>query len=168
MNKNPSSRRKPGPIRSQRNPVSGLRRMIADTFTIAWIPAFAGMTMIVLLSSFAFAGSLPQDRLLNPVLESRAENLFSQLRCLVCQNETIADSDARIAHDLRLLVRTRLTAGDTDTQIMDYIHSRYGDFVLMKPPLKPSTWLLWFGPFIILLAGIATIFHILRRQKGPS
>ncbi|MGZ9109262.1 MAG: cytochrome c-type biogenesis protein [Micavibrio sp.] len=121
---------------------------------------------LLLLSAPAFAGSLPQERLENPALESRAEHLFSQLRCLVCQNQTIVDSDARIAHDLRLLVRTRLQQGDSDREILDYIHSRYGDFVLMKPPFTPATWALWLGPGVILLLGGFVVLIILRRQKG--
>ena len=116
----------------------------------------------------AIASSLPGDRLADPVLEQQAQHLFSQLRCLVCQNQTIADSDARIAQDLRLLVRTRLQSGESEQEILDYIHSRYGDFVLMAPPVKPLTWGLWFGPLIILIAGGLAVARILRRQgKAP-
>jgi len=120
---------------------------------------------LLLLATPVFAGSLPHERLENPALEARAAHLFSQLRCLVCQNQTIVDSDARIAHDLRLLVRTRLQQGDSDTEILDYIHSRYGDFVLMKPPFTPATWALWLGPGLILLLGGFVVLLILRRQK---
>lgn len=121
--------------------------------------------ILCLLPTFAFAGSLPSEKLKNPALETRAVSIFTQLRCLVCQNETIADSDARIAKDLRLLVRTRLTKGETDQQILDFVHSRYGDFVLMKPPLNPHTWALWFSPMMILLIGIMIVVGILHRQK---
>lgn len=125
--------------------------------------------LLLLFSVPAFAGSLPQERLPDPTLEARAEHLFSQLRCLVCQNQTIADSDARIAHDLRLLVRTRLQQGDDDAAILDYIHSRYGDFVLMKPPLTPATWALWAGPGIVLLLGGFMVLAIIRKQnRGPA
>ncbi len=124
--------------------------------------------LLIIFSAPAFAGSLPQDRLADPALEARATHLFLQLRCLVCQNQTIADSDARIAHDLRLLVRTRLQAGDSDAAILDYIHSRYGDYVLMKPPFNPATWGLWMGPGIVLLLGGAVVFLILRRQRGGA
>lgn len=124
--------------------------------------------VFLLLTAPAFAGSLPQDRLSDPTLEARATHLFLQLRCLVCQNQTIADSDARIAHDLRLLVRTRLQAGDSDAAILDYIHSRYGDYVLMKPPFSPATWGLWMGPGIVLLLGGATVLLILRKQRRDA
>lgn len=126
------------------------------------------MTLCI-LSTTAFAGGLPQERLADPALETRAQHLFTELRCLVCQNQTISDSDARIAHDLRLLVRTRLQDGESDAAILDYIHSRYGDFVLMRPPVRASTWGLWFGPAIILVLGGAAVFQIMRRAKhGPQ
>lgn len=121
--------------------------------------------ILCLIPTLAFAGSLPSERLKDPALESRAGTIFTQLRCLVCQNETIADSDARIARDLRLLVRTRLKKGESDQQILDFIHGRYGDFVLMKPPLKTSTWALWFSPLMLLLIGIMIVAGILHRQK---
>ncbi|HEY8190485.1 MAG TPA: cytochrome c-type biogenesis protein [Micavibrio sp.] len=120
------------------------------------------------LPAFAIAGSLPRDRLTDPVLEQHAQHLFTQLRCLVCQNQTIADSDARIAQDLRLMVRTRLAAGESEQAILDFIHSRYGDFVLMSPPVRPLTWGLWFGPFIILAGGGVAVAMILRSQKRPN
>jgi cytochrome c-type biogenesis protein CcmH len=113
----------------------------------------------------AIANALPRDRLADPVLEQHAQHLFTQLRCLVCQNQTIADSDARIAQDLRLMVRSRLKAGESEQAILDFIHSRYGDFVLMSPPVRPLTWGLWFGPFIILAGGGAAVVMILCRQK---
>jgi cytochrome c-type biogenesis protein CcmH len=91
--------------------------------------------------------------------------LFTELRCLVCQNQTISDSDARIAHDLRLLVRTRLQDGESDASILEYIHSRYGDFVLMRPPVRAGTWGLWFGPVLVLILGGAAVFQIMRRAR---
>lgn len=125
------------------------------------------LIIILTLPALALAGPMPQDRLSDPALESRAQYLFTQLRCLVCQNQTIADSDARIASDLRLLVRTRLDRGDSDQAILDYIHSRYGDFVLMRPPVTPATWGLWFAPVILLLLGGGISFAVLRRgQRG--
>ncbi len=126
------------------------------------------LLVLCLISAPAFAGGLPQDRLPDPALELRAQHLFTQLRCLVCQNQTIADSDARIAHDLRLLVRTRLQNGDPDADILDYVHSRYGDFVLMRPPLRMKTWGLWFGPFVILLMGGMSVFLIARRARATQ
>lgn len=120
--------------------------------------------LLAVLPFTALAASLPSEKLHNSAEEARAEGIFVQLRCLVCQNETIADSEARIAHDLRQMVRERIAAGDSDTQILDYVHSRYGDFVLMRPPVKPSTLGLWFGPAIILILGGALVIAVVRRQ----
>jgi cytochrome c-type biogenesis protein CcmH len=97
---------------------------------------------------------LPDERLADPALEARARTLGQELRCLVCQNQSIDDSNADLAHDLRVLVRERLTAGDSDPQVLAYLTSRYGDYVLLRPPIKPATLLLWFGPPLLLLAGI--------------
>ena len=94
-----------------------------------------------------------------------AEELYEELRCLVCQNQSIDDSDAILARDLRILVRERLTAGDTDTQVTDYIVSRYSDFVLLKPPLKIGTLVLWLGPFIIITIGLTAGIIFYRRQR---
>src|SRR3546814_6727246 len=88
-----------------------------------------------------------------PVLEQRARDLSAEIRCVVCQNESIDSSNAEIARELRLLVRERLVAGNSDQQVLDYLVARYGDFVLLRPPMKPATYLLWFGPFLILLIG---------------
>jgi cytochrome c-type biogenesis protein CcmH len=125
------------------------------------------LTLLILafVSGAAFSGGLPHERLANPALENRAQILFTELRCLVCQNQTITDSDARIAHDLRLLVRTRLQQGESDAAILDYIHSRYGDFVLMRPPVRATTWALWFGPVLILFIGGIAVFQIMRRAR---
>lgn len=131
---------------------------------IFFLPLCTLIISLIIMTS-AFAGSLPGERLHNPALESRAEHIFTQLRCLVCQNETIADSDARIARDLRLLVRTRLKKGDSDQEIIDFVHGRYGDYVLMKPPLQKSTLALWFSPLMILIIGIMTVAGILHRQR---
>ena len=96
----------------------------------------------------------PGEQLKNPALEARARAISSELRCLVCQNETIDESNASLAHDIRILLRERLTAGDTDEQAVKAIVNRYGDFVLLDPPVKPATYVLWFGPLAILLAGL--------------
>jgi cytochrome c-type biogenesis protein CcmH len=131
--------------------------MIRSTLLSAFI--------LLSLSGLAMAGGMPHDRLSDPALETRAQHLFTELRCLVCQNQTIADSDARIAHDLRLLVRTRLQDGESDAAILEYIHSRYGDFVLMRPPVRAGTWGLWFGPVLILILGGASVIQIMRRAR---
>lgn len=96
----------------------------------------------------------PNEVLADPALEKRARNLSAGLRCLVCQNQSIDDSDAPLAGDLRRVVRERLMAKDTDAQVMDYVVARYGDFVLLKPPFKPSTLILWLTPLAVLLGGI--------------
>ncbi len=106
----------------------------------------------------------PGERLDDPVLEARARDISKGLRCLVCQNQSIDDSDAGLARDLRVLVRERLTAGETDRQVIAFVTARYGDYVLLEPPLKPTTYLLWFGPAAILLAGGAAVIMFLRRR----
>ena len=107
----------------------------------------------------------PREQLADPALEARARALSAGLRCLVCQNETIDESNAGLAHDIRILVRERLTQGDTDTQAVQAIVARYGDFVLLNPPLKPATYVLWFGPVAILAAGLAGCLLWLRRRR---
>jgi cytochrome c-type biogenesis protein CcmH len=114
---------------------------------------------------------LPGERLADPALEARAREISQELRCLVCQNQSIDDSNAGLAHDLRVLVRERLLAGDTNEQAIDYIHRRYGDFVLLRPPVKPATYALWFGPPAILLFGAGAAAALFRRRRtaaGPE
>jgi cytochrome c-type biogenesis protein CcmH len=94
----------------------------------------------------------PSEKLSDPKMEERAREIGRGLRCLVCQNQTIDDSNAPLARDLRLVVRERLTAGDSDQAVVEFVHRRYGDFVLMRPPVRWDTYLLWFGP--VLLAGL--------------
>ncbi|TCS63644.1 cytochrome c-type biogenesis protein [Varunaivibrio sulfuroxidans] len=106
----------------------------------------------------------PSEMLANPVLEHRARVVDKQLRCVVCQNQSIDDSDADLAHDMRVLVRKRITAGDSNQQVIDYMVGRYGDFVLLDPPLKPATYVLWFGPAFIGLIGLGVLFLFYRRR----
>jgi cytochrome c-type biogenesis protein CcmH len=108
----------------------------------------------------------PDEILSDPVLESRARALSEGLRCLVCQNQSIDDSNAPLARDLRLLIRERLKAGDSDAQAIDFVVARYGDFVLLRPRFTPETWFLWIGPFALLL--VAGGFLYLRRRRGGS
>lgn len=110
----------------------------------------------------------PSEMLKNPVLEARARDIGNGLRCLVCQNESIEESNAELARDLRVLVRTRLTAGDTNQQVVDYIVSRYGDFVLLKPPFKGITYALWFGLPIFLVIGLLVGVMFVRRIRGKA
>ncbi len=111
----------------------------------------------------------PSEILSDPALESRARELSKGLRCLVCRNENIDESDADLAKDLRILVRERLVAGDTDQEILDYAQSRYGDYVLLKPPLNAKTILLWFGgPILLIGGGIVAWRQIATRPVPPT
>jgi cytochrome c-type biogenesis protein CcmH len=121
----------------------------------------------LLLTTAAFAVT-PDERLADQALEARARAISVELRCLVCQNQSIDDSNADLAHDLRVLVRERLVKGDSDRQVIDYIHARYGDYVLLKPPVKPATWALWFGPPAIVLAGAVAILVFFRRRRSAA
>ncbi|WP_255560452.1 cytochrome c-type biogenesis protein [Pseudochrobactrum sp. Wa41.01b-1] len=109
----------------------------------------------------------PDEILADPVLEKRARDLSAGLRCMVCQNQSIDDSDADLARDLRLLVRERLVQGDSDEQVIDFLVSRYGEFVLLKPRLDKQTIILWSFPVIILIIGISTIWFS-RRKAGST
>lgn len=104
----------------------------------------------------------------DPALEQRVQRVASELRCLVCQNETIAASNADLAVDLRGQIREQLSAGRSEREILDYMVQRYGDFVLYKPPVKPVTWLLWGGPFVLLLAMVAWLWRMLRRRQTAA
>lgn len=110
----------------------------------------------------------PEEILPNPALEARARALGKELRCLVCQNQSIDDSDADLARDLRRLVRERLVAGDSDPAIRTFLVDRYGDFVRLDPPLKASTMLLWFGPPLVLALGLIGIVIFLRRPRAEA
>ena len=114
--------------------------------------------------SFALAIP-PSERLPDPALEARAQNLYAQLRCVVCESQSVAGSPSEMAAALRAAVREKLAAGETDAAILAYMQSRYGDAVLMKPPVKPSTWLLWLAPFLALGAGGVIVA---RAMKGKS
>lgn len=102
----------------------------------------------------------------DPVLEERVMKLSRELRCLVCQNETLADSRADLAVDLRNQIREQMKAGKSDKEIIAYLTDRYGKFVLYRPPVDPTTYLLWFGPFILLLAGLVLLFHYVKQRSG--
>jgi cytochrome c-type biogenesis protein CcmH len=108
----------------------------------------------------------PDEVLRNPALETRARALSKELRCMVCQNQSIDDSDAPLARDLRVLVRERLTAGDSDAQVLDYLVARYGEFVLLRPRFSWQTALLWLIAPVFLIGGAAGIFFALRRRGG--
>jgi cytochrome c-type biogenesis protein CcmH len=129
---------------------------------------FLGLLLFVIASSPAHAVR-PDEKLPDPALEARARAVGEQLRCLVCRNQSIEDSDADLARDLRVLVRQRVTAGESDAQIVAYIRSRYGDFVLLRPPVTMGTLLLWVGPLLILLLGGVAVARFYRgRHTEPA
>jgi len=127
--------------------------------------AIVAAAIVALTPAVALAVE-PGERLADPVLEARARALSGELRCLVCQNQSIDDSNADLAHDLRVLIRERLTAGDSDSQVLQFMVRRYGDFILLKPPVKPDTYVLWFGPFAVLVLGALGTALYLRRSRG--
>jgi len=129
---------------------------------------FAAAMVAVLLAPLSAHAVRPDEMLADPKLEARAREIGKELRCLVCRNQSIDDSEADLAHDLRVLVRDRLKAGDSDDQAIAYIRARYGDFVLLKPPFEVSTALLWGGPLLVLLIGAIGVRRYLRRRASVS
>jgi cytochrome c-type biogenesis protein CcmH len=123
--------------------------------------------IVVSLTSPGFAVQ-PDEQLADPTLEARARDISGGLRCLVCQNQSIDDSDAPLARDLRLLVRERLQAGDSDDQVQNYLVARYGDFILLKPPFETATLLLWGTPVAALIAGGILAVGMRRRKANPQ
>jgi len=107
----------------------------------------------------------PDEVLSDPLLELRAREISKGLRCLVCQNQSIDDSDAGLAKDLRVLVRERLVAGDSDSRVLEFVVSRYGDFVLLKPPFKGATLVLWLGPLVFVGFGLFAMISFMRRRR---
>ena len=131
-----------------------------------WIHAV--ILAVSLLGVYPSLAVQPDEILTDPALETRARNLSRELRCMVCQNQSIDDSDAPLARDLRLLVRERLKAGDSDPQILDFLVARYGDFVLLRPRFTSHTALLWLLPFLVLIAGAAALLMLRRRQRNRT
>ena len=127
------------------------------------------LALLVLLLWVGAAGAVqPDEQLADPGLERRAREISVGLRCLVCQNQSIDDSDAPLARDLRILVRQRLQAGDSDAGVRDYLVARYGDFILLRPPFGATTLLLWLTPVIVLVAGGAVALTWARRVAPPG
>ena len=128
---------------------------------------FSGAALCAALALFTLPGfakeatSLAQD----PVLEKRVDAVSSELRCLVCQNQTIADSHAELAIDLKNQVRDMLRSGNSNEEVVNYMVERYGDFVRYKPPMKPTTYFLWFGPGLLILIGLSVLFITLRKRR---
>jgi cytochrome c-type biogenesis protein CcmH len=130
----------------------------------------AGLLLVLLLvltPAIAMAVN-PNEMLADPVLESRARLISENLRCLVCQNQSIDDSDADLAHDLRVLVRERLTAGDSDDAVVKYIVDRYGEFVLLRPVVAGHTLILWIAAPVLLLAGLIAVVIGARRKRAAT
>ena len=121
--------------------------------------------MWTLLSTLPANAVNPNEILSEPALEARARDISKGLRCLVCQNQSIDDSDASLAKDLRVLVRERITAGDSNDQVVTYVVSRYGDFVLLKPPFNMATLVLWLGPLLLILGGLIAAILFFRKNK---
>ena len=130
----------------------------ARTFQLA-------LLALMLTSSVQAFAVQPDEILSDPAQEARARTISKSLRCLVCQNESIDDSEAPLAHDLRVLVRERLKAGDSDDQVKQYLVSRYGQYVLLKPPFEASTLFLWVSPPLLLFAGIGMAMMLFRNRK---
>ena len=124
--------------------------------------------LVAALAQPAPAALDPAERLADPALEARARAITRQLRCVVCQNQSIDDSNAELARDLRRLVRERIAQGDSDRQVIDYVVARYGAYVLLRPPLTAGTLALWFGPAALLVAGGAFLFVRARRRAAAA
>ena len=137
-------------------------RWLCPTLMAGWLL----LLPVLFLESWPAAAVEPNEVLADPALEARAREISRGLRCVVCQNESIDESSADLAHDLRVLVRERLVAGDSDEQVVQYIVDRYGDFVLLRPPVKPETYVLWASPAILLLIAAAIIAIYLLRHRG--
>ena len=129
---------------------------------------FLIVVMLTLVASPRAEAVQPDEILADAALEGRARALSKELRCMVCQNQSIDDSDADLAHDLRVLVRERLTAGDSDRQVIDFIVARYGEFVLLKPSFSLKNGLLWATPVVLILVGGGFVFLSARRRRSAA
>ena len=126
---------------------------------------FTIMLLLISLATVPAWAVRPDEMLSDPKLEARAREVGQELRCLVCRNQSIDDSDADLAHDLRVLVRQRIQAGDSNDRVIDFVRARYGDFVLLRPPFETGTLLLWGGPALILLLGALGIHRYYRHRR---
>lgn len=131
------------------------------------------LTVIIIIAAMMLAGTAaiavePDEILGDPALEARARSISTELRCLVCQNQSIDDSNAPLARDLRLLVRERLKGGDSDDEVLEFVVARYGEFVLLRPPLSIRTVVLWLAPLLILLAAIGVVLRTVFRRVPKS
>jgi len=132
---------------------------------MSWLRSLL-LCLLLAIAPVAWAVN-PDEMLADPVLEQRARDISAELRCLVCQNESVDDSDADLAKDIRILVRERLTAGDTDDQVRQFLVDRYGEFVLLRPRVEGHTLLLWFAAPGLLVIGLIVLFVMARRRRQP-
>jgi cytochrome c-type biogenesis protein CcmH len=134
------------------------------------VAAFLALALVIgaLPSSPAIAALTPDELMDDPALEARARVIGKQLRCVVCQNQSIDDSNAELAQDFRRIVRERLEAGDSDAEVLGYMTDRYGEFVLLKPPVTAGTVVLWAGPFAVLLIGAGLVAVTVRRRQAAG
>jgi len=151
--------------------VTGARRLIlrvacAAAMALLLIGPLPGVGVGVGVAAAETA--LPDTPLADPALEARARKLMADVRCVVCQAQSIAESDAGIAADMRRLIRGEIAAGKSDDEIRRYLADRYGDFVLFKPPFKAATWLLWAGPFLLLGLGAVVMVMFFRQRASPQ
>ena len=144
----------------------GTARLVAGAVVLAW--AMAAGPAVAQPAATTAPPTMAPPAAQDPALEKRVQQVAIELRCLVCQNQTIADSNADLAVDLRNQVREMLRQGRSEREIIDYMTARYGDFVLYRPPVKGSTALLWFGPAALLVAGVAVLLLVLRRRSRLS
>ncbi len=140
------------------------RRLFGAGALIRVLPGVVAGMLGVVLAAMPARAARPDEMLANPALEARAERVGHELRCLVCRNQSIEDSEADLAHDLRVLVRKRIAAGDSNAAVIAYIRSRYGDYVLLKPPVETGTLLLWGGPALLLLVGGFGVWRFYRSR----
>ena len=139
-------------------------RTASEGFPARWLVQ-AFVVLVMLAAAFGSLAKEAAPASDDPAIEARMLRIASELRCLVCQNQTIADSHADLAEDLREEVRVLIRKGSSDQQVIDYMTARYGDFILYRPALQPKTWLLWFGPAAMLVGGGAALVALLRRRK---
>ena len=135
-----------------------VRRVLLGATCALWLGLGAG-------AGLAFT---PDEPLGDPALEARARALHAELRCMVCQGQSIADSNAPLAQDMRAIVRERIGGGASDDDVRDFLTDRYGDYVLLDPPVKPETYALWFGPAAVFIAGAAIAFALVRRARAGA
>jgi len=143
--------------------IAALTLRLGLRMALGWTLALAMTALPAAIAATPPAAALPA---LSPADQQRADKLAHGLRCLVCQNQTLADSNAPLAHDMRNLIHTQLAEGRSDAQIMRFFEERYGDFVRYDPPFKPITWLLWLGPFALLALGFWVLVRTLKRRAG--